>query len=323
MARRGEFDFIRTRLLPLTEGRPDALGLSDDAAVMELDSGRALVIASDMLVAGVHFLEDDPPETVAARCLRANLSDLAAMGAEPDAYLSSIAWPESLPDEWRDRFIAALEHEQVAFGIALIGGDTTSTPGPLTVSLTLLGKCPANAVLTRGGASPGEDVWVSGTIGDAGLGLEMARGRLEPDPGLLGRYTHPEPRISLGMALRGIASAALDVSDGLIADAGHLAETSDVSVVLDLDRMPVSDRMARWLGRRGAENELLRLASSGDDYEILFSAPVEKRPSVQAAAEVIGVPVTRIGTVEAGPGVVVTRLHDKRIDVKRGGFTHF
>lgn len=322
MASGGEFDFIRTRLGPLTRGHRAALGLADDAALLDPPPGCEMVLASDMLVAGVHFLDTDPPEVAARRCLGANLSDLAAMGAEPVAYLTSIAWPRTVDDGWRDRFVAGLGDMQDRFGLVLIGGDTTATPGPFTLSMMLVGSVPRGGALLRSGARPGDDVWVSGTIGDAVLGLDIAAGRLGGPDTLRTRYDNPEPRLALGEGLRGLASAAIDVSDGLVADAAHIAETSAVALRLEADAVPLSDATRAWLETAG-DDGLERLLTGGDDYELVFTAPVERRSAIEALGMELRLPLTRIGRVERGEGVGLVDGDGRDITPARRGFTHF
>lgn len=326
MAGGGEFGFIRTRLAPLARGHEAALDLSDDAAVLTPQPGCQIVVASDMLVAGVHFLETDPPEIAAERAVRSNLSDLAAMGAEPLGYLSSIAWPSGISEDWRDRFVDGLASAQQAFGLSLLGGDTTSGPGPLTISLTMLGQLPRGEALLRRGAKAGDDVWVSGTIGDAMLGLAMARGDLATDAFLLQRYQCPSPRLDLGKGLRGLASACLDVSDGLIADAGHIATLNGVAMEIQAAQIPVSPAASDWLSsgaQDGPEHRLVRLVTGGDDYELLFCAPRARRGAVAALGERLELTLTRIGQVTDGEGVALIGPGGIALETGAGGFTHF
>ena len=322
MAGGGEFGFIRTRLAPLTRGHPAALDLSDDAAVLTPDPACQLVVASDMLVAGVHFLESDPPEIAAERALRSNLSDLAAMGAEPLGYLSSIAWPSGVTQAWRDGFVDGLASAQDAFGLSLLGGDTTTGPGPLTVSLTMLGQVPSGSALLRRGAQIGEDVWVSGTIGDARLGLDVARGVLPANPVLLERYQRPTPRLALGVGLRRLASACLDISDGLIADAGHIAAVSGVRLELQASQVPLSSQARSWLAGESGAN-LIALVTGGDDYELLFCAPQASRAAIQVLAGQLDLALTRIGTVTDGQGSALIGPDGEALETGAGGFTHF
>lgn len=318
----GEFDFIRDKLRPLTGGDAAALGLADDAAILTPPPGHELVVASDMLVAGTHFLDSDAMGVVAARALGSNLSDLAAMGATPRGYLASIAWPENLTAADRNAFADALEPLQLAAGLSLLGGDTTRTSGPLTLSLTFLGLVPEGTALRRDGAAPGDDVWVSGTIGDAALGLEMARGVLDGQDFLRSRYDAPQARLALGEGLRGLASACIDISDGLIADAGHVCRTSGVGMTIESAMVPLSDPVLLWLEKEG-EAGLLRLLSAGDDYELLFTAPHEKAPDILALQGELGLQLSWIGNVSEGDAVDLRDADGGMLVIEQTGFTHF
>jgi len=305
-----EFGQIARLFRPLTRGAPEALDLLDDAAVVPARPGFDLVITKDALVEGVHFLASDPPALVARKLLRVNLSDLAAKGAEPYAYLLATAWPPGFAWAERQAFAEGLRADGETFGLTLLGGDTVSTPGPLTVSATLLGWVPAGRMVRRGGAKIGDLVQVSGVIGDGGLGLVAARGQLEDPGGVLARrYRIPEPRLDLLQVLRDRAHAAADVSDGLIADAGHLAEASGIGLELDLDRMPVSPAGRSWVeAQPDRAAALLRLASSGDDYEIVCAAP-DALPGF-----------TVCGRMTAGGRVV--RVDGKPVTAGPGGWRH-
>ncbi|MHA6288510.1 thiamine-phosphate kinase [Maricaulis sp. CAU 1757] len=322
MAGDGEFDFIRSHLKALTRGDETALELSDDAAILQPPAGCELVLASDMLVEGVHFLATDSPQTAAARALRSNLSDLAAMGAEPMGYLASQAWPADRDAGWRAAFAAALSAEQAQFGLSLWGGDTTSTPGPLTISLTLIGRVPAGTALKRSGARAGDDVWVSGVIGDGLLGLHQARAGRDSGASALQRYQRPDPRLALGAMLRSVATACIDVSDGLVADAGHVAAASELALVIDAAAVPLSDEARAWLAGEG-ETALATLLTAGDDYELLFTAPGARRSDVADMSERLGVPLSRIGQAGAGEGVTLRGAGGAPIQVGTAGFTHF
>lgn len=316
----GEFDFIRERLRPLTRGHPAALDLSDDAALLAPRAGHSLVLASDMLIENVHFLSSDAPEVMAARAFGANLSDLAAMGADPEGYLLAIGWPLAWSGAQRDAFVAGLS--EAAGDIPLIGGDTTSANAPLSVSITMLGFVAQGAALTRSGARPGHDVWVSGTIGDAGLGLEIARGSLDKQDHLLNRYQYPKARIELGQALRGIASACIDVSDGLVADAGHIAHASGVAIEMEAAMVPLSTPVLHWLESEG-DDGLRRVMTSGDDYELLFTAPHDRAGEVLALSGQHGCEISWIGRVGEGEGVSVIAAEGDAMSFQSGGFTHF
>ena len=269
-----EFEQIAALYRPLTRRAPEALDLLDDAAVIPQRPGFDLVITKDALVAGVHFLPDDPLDLVARKLLRVNLSDLAAKGAEPYGYFLATAWPKSHDWPARQAFAEGLRVDGETFDLTLLGGDTVSTPGPLTLSVTMLGWVPAGGMVRRGGARLGDRILVSGTIGDGGLGLRAARGELaDPTGELAGRYRLPNPRLDLRGILHGGASAAADVSDGLIADAGHVARASGLGLKLDLARLPLSATARAWLAdqpERAAA--LVWLASTGDDYEIVCTA---------------------------------------------------
>ncbi|QUD88978.1 thiamine-phosphate kinase [Phenylobacterium montanum] len=321
-----EFDWIRRCLMPLA-GAPEALGLLDDAAVVPSRPGFDLVITKDALVEGVHFLPDDPLDGVAGKLIRVNLSDLAAKGAEPYGYLLATAWPKGTGWAPREAFARGLAEDQQRFGLTLLGGDTVSTPGPFVVSLTLLGWVPQGGMVRRSGARPGDVVLVSGTIGDGWLGLKAAQGGLaelstEDRAWLAGRYRKPEPRLALASALKGHATAAADVSDGLIADAGRIAIASDIAVELDLEHAPLSEPAARWLAGQGDRDAgLLALAAGGDDYEVVCTARESCADAlVQAAAEA-GVRLVRIGRVGAGQGVE-TRLNGRLVTPERAGYRH-
>jgi thiamine-monophosphate kinase len=328
---RGEFELIRRYMAPLAKAAPGALDLMDDAALLDPPEGCELVVTADALVAGVHFLADDPPDLVARKLLRVNLSDLAAMGARPLGYLITAAWPEETEESWVARFAEGLAADQAAYGIALLGGDTTSTPGPLCLSLTALGAVPEGRALKRSGAVPGDLVFVSGTIGDSALGLAALDGSLTgPSEGardyLIGRYRLPRPRLALGQALveGGLAHAAVDVSDGLVADLGHVCAASGLAGEIEAARIPLSGTARAALdGRAGESEALARLATGGDDYELAFAAPPESAGTLAALGRDLGLPLTRIGRITAGAGVRLLGPDGAEIDTGAGGWTHF
>lgn len=316
----GEFELIERLLRPLANGFAGALALGDDAALVDVPAGQQLVIAKDALVEGVHFLPDDPPELVAGKLLRVNLSDLAAMGAEPLAYLTVIARPATLSDAWLEGFAAGLRRDQERFGLHLIGGDTVATPGPLLLSLTILGLVPRGTALLRRGARPDELVCVSGTIGDAALGLRILRGLAAPEDlalPLVERYRTPQPRLELGRALRGLASAAIDISDGLLADLGHILEASGLGAVIEAPRVPLSAPARALPGAR------LSALTGGDDYELLFTLPVEREAELPALAARLQLPLTVIGRTRSEPGLEVRDEHGRPIAVAKTGWRHF
>jgi len=322
-----EFDWIERCLTPLAQGAPEALGLLDDAAVIPTRPGFDLVISKDALVEGVHFLASDPLDEVARKLLRVNLSDLAAKGAEPYGYFLAAAWPARHRWAARAAFVRGLADDQNHFGLKLFGGDTVSTPGPFTASLTILGWVPQGRMVPRGGAITADVVLVSGAIGDGCLGLEAAQGGLsgltEADRTfLISRYRRPHPRTSLAALLRIHAHAAADISDGLIADAGRIATASSHQIDLDLDLMPLSDPAARWLALQADPRAArLRLAAGGDDYEIICTAPAAEVSVFIAAAAALGVSLTPIGHVGPGRGVVV-RDQGAVLAIERAGYRH-
>jgi thiamine-monophosphate kinase len=314
-----EFSLIARHFLPLAgEG---ALALSDDAAVIDPPSGQ-LVLAADAMVAGVHFLPDDPPETIGRKLLRVNLSDLAAMGAAPLGYLMTVALPKGTTPEWLDAFGAGLAQDQAEFGLSVLGGDTVSIPGPLTLSLTILGTVPQGQALLRKGARAGDDLWVSGTIGDGALGLRAARGTLADDGFLADRYRLPQPRLALGQALRGVARAAMDVSDGLVQDCGHLCRLAECGAEIEAAAVPLSAGARAALTADPALMPLI--LSGGDDYELLFAAAPGDAPRILEAGRVARTPVTRIGRFTAGAADVrVLDPNGSEMSLPRGGWSHF
>ncbi|HEX8233110.1 MAG TPA: thiamine-phosphate kinase [Caulobacteraceae bacterium] len=321
-----EFDFIARVLRPLTQSAPEALGLSDDAAVIPSRPGHELVVTTDAIVEGVHFLPGDPPDLVARKLLRVNLSDLAAKAAEPYGYFLSISWPGTWDVQVRERFAEGLARDQAEFGLKLFGGDTTSTPGPFTASVAALGWAPEGRTVKRSGARPGDLLLVSGTIGDGWLGLLAARGELDDLPDaerdrLAGRYRLPRPRLNLREALRRHAGAATDVSDGLLADAGHIADASGVALWLDLEMLPLSSAAAGWLQRQPDRSTALSaLAAGGDDYEVVCTASAGDA-HVMIGAAPADAPLTVIGRVEAGQGLEVFR-GDAPQSIVRLGWRH-
>lgn len=303
---------------------PGALDLEDDAAVLDPPPGRQLVLAADAMVAGVHFLPDDPPGTLGRKLLRVNLSDLAAMGAVPLGYLLTTAFPKGMDDAWIGGFVAGLAEDQQRFGLSILGGDTVSTPGPIALSLTILGTVAPGAALRRRGARPGDHLWVSGSIGDGALGLLVLQGRLPADPEghLARRYRLPEPRLALGAALAGVARAAMDVSDGLAQDLGHLCRAGGCGAVLEAGSVPLSPAARAALD--AAPSLLPLVLTGGDDYELLFAAPPGSDAIVQARAAEAGVPVTRIGRFVEGRAVVSVRGPDGApLALPKSGWSHF
>lgn len=323
----GEFDLIARHLAPLAKAEKGAFGLQDDAALLIPRPGHGLVVTTDTIVERVHFLQGDPPESVARKALRVNLSDLAAKSARPRWYLMSTSWPAWVDEPWIEAFASGLAQDQAQFGIRLVGGDTTRTPGPLSVSITAIGQARGRKMIRRAGARAGDDVWVTGTIGDASLGLQVARGGL-PQLGrdhraaVLDRYRVPQPRVSVGIGLALVASAAIDVSDGLCADLGHVAVTSGVSIELRLPDVPLSIAAEKAVMAGSATRE--ELLAGGDDYEIAFTAPPLAHTRILSLGRRLGVRMTCIGSCShAPPGVIVTDGQGEVVPVPEAGFTHF
>lgn len=316
-----EFGLIARHFRPLAG--PGGLSLLDDAALLDPPPGRTLVLAADAMVAGVHFLPDDPAETVGAKLLRVNLSDLAAMGATPLGYLMTTGFPHGTPDAWIAGFARGLAADQARFGLMVLGGDTVATPGPMSLSLTILGTVLPGQALTRGGARAGDDIWVSGSIGDGTLGLAVLQGRLaDPTGRLASRYRLPDPRLALGQALHGLAHAAMDVSDGLVQDLGHLCRASGLGAALEAGRVPLSPAAAALVAADPAL--LARCLTGGDDYELLFAAPPQAAPAILAAATAADTPATRIGRFSAATAhVTVLDASGRVMPLPVGGWSHF
>ena len=284
------------------------------------------MVTTDAIVAGVHFLPDTRPDLVSRRLLRTNLSDLAAKAAEPWLWWLTVAWPQTYDLAAREAFARGLADEQDRYGLQLVGGDTVRTPGPLTASATLVGRVPAGAAVLRSGARAGDVLLVSGSVGDAGLGLRALQGGFEGSAGdraaLVLRHSLPEPRLALRAALRAHAAAAADVSDGLLADAGRIALASGVAVEVDLDAVPLSPAAARWLERAtDPVAARLDLATAGDDYEVVCACRPASVRALHAAAADAGVPLSVIGGVREGAGVHVSAA-GVRLRPDRLGWTH-
>lgn len=316
---RDEFAIVAEILAPLGRNDPRSLAFADDAAVLPQPQRRDTVVTTDTMVSGVHFLADEPPGTLARRLLRVNLSDLAAMGATPDAYFLNLTLPDGVDGSWLEGFAGGLRSDQERFGVVLLGGDLTRTPGSLTMSVTAMGHVPSGAAVTRSGAAAGDLVMVSGTIGDAALGLEALRqGQTE----LAKRFQLPEPRVALGRSLRGIASAMADVSDGLIADLGHICAASGVAATVGAASVPLSAHALELI--RNGEADLAALLAGGDDYELVFCIPADREEAAAAAARHADVAIRRIGVVhQNGEGVSVEDADGSPLAIERTGYRHF
>lgn len=320
----GEFDLISELFAPLAAAAPGAFGLLDDAAVIRPRADRDLVITKDLMVAGVHFGNDDPAELVARKLLRVNLSDLASMGADGIGYLLGFAAPDDLEYGWARTFAGGLAQDQDIFGVTLIGGDTVRTPGPLTLSLTAFGDIPEGQEMRRSNAKEGDLIMVSGTIGDGALGLGVVTGEF-PELSesqreyLVGRLRLPEPRMQLGQGLREIAHAAADVSDGLVADLGHICKASRAGAIIDSTRIPISDA-ARAVDQ---PDFLPRLITGGDDYELLFTISPQDRDRVRALGDSLGLPISEIGRIVTGTEVTVLDPSGQPLRFEASGYQHF
>jgi thiamine-monophosphate kinase len=319
----GEFELIARYFerAGATAARVD-LGIGDDCALIDGGPQMQWAVTTDMLVEGIHFLAAVDPEALGHKALAVNLSDLAACGATPRCFFLALALPR--PDEtWLAAFTRGMFALADAHGCALAGGDTTRSPAGVTVSITALGELPRGTALLRSGAAPGDDLWVSGVLGDGALGLACRRGDivLSADTArtVLERLDRPVPRVALGQRLRGIATSAIDVSDGLAGDLGHLLERSGVAATVQWGSIPRSDAV------QGLDAPMQQhcVFAGGDDYELLFTAPPSAADAVGAAAQAAGVSVTRIGAILAGSGLTVVDADGRAMDREPRAFDHF
>lgn len=333
MARAGEDELIARYFAPLAG--PGGLGLNDDAALVAVPCGRELIVTVDAVVAGVHFLPDDPPASIAVKALGVNLSDLAAKGAEPVGFVMALALPEDWTEDWLAAFAGGLGGMAERCGCALLGGDTVRAAGPLSVSITAFGSVPVGRMVRRTTARAGDLIAVTGTIGDAALGLDLLTGAPAWAAGLSAeqcgfledRYRHPRPRLALAASLRQHASAAMDVSDGLVGDAAKMLRASGVTGTLDLDRIPLSRAAKAALAMEAADQAgsrlVERIAGGGDDYEILFTLSPARRDAMTRAAAALGLAVTIIGEVRDGQGPPDLRFNGSPHAMAATSFQHF
>lgn len=319
----GEFDLIERYFAPLSVGEHGAFNLTDDAA--EIAVSGSLIVSCDAVVEGVHFLATDPLSAIAQKALRVNLSDMAAKGGKPTGWLLTLAWPKGRNVAEIADLASGFAHDVAHFGVPLIGGDTVSTPGPLMLSVTVFGIPLGAAMVRRAGAKVGDRVCVTGTLGDGWLGLQTAQGKtlgLEAKhcAFLTSRYQMPRPRLEASAAVARFASASMDLSDGLIADAGHLAKASNVALRIEADAIPLSTPAAKWLEAQDSRTEaLVRLVTGGDDYEILCTVPPALFNDFVAEA---ALPITVIGICVDGAGVEVMRK-GAALDIPSRGWVHF
>lgn len=318
-----EFNLIQNYFIRNQDKNPDprvALGIGDDCALLQTTPGTQLAISSDMLVSGRHFFSDVDPYTLGHKCLAVNLSDLAAMGARPLAFTLAIALPDADPN-WLSAFSQGMFALADQHHCRLIGGDTTK--GPLTISITIFGELAPNTALRRDAAKLGDDIWISGSLGDARLALAAYRSELNLDPTqhlqAAQRMHQPTPRIALGIALRGIAHAALDISDGLSGDLGHILTASRVGAQINVDSLPVGEVLQSQAQARRREFCL----NGGDDYELCFTAPAEKREAIIQAGIISQTPLTRVGRIEAELGLRLIDAEGKTVELSLRSFDHF
>jgi len=319
-----EFERVARFFAPLAGA--GALGLVDDVALIDGPPGEQYVLKTDAIVEGVDFLSGTAAELVAQKLLRVNLSDLAAKGASPLGYLLVTALPRSTGEEWLAGFAAGLAKDQATYGISLLGGDMSAIDGPITLTLAAIGRVPAGRAVLRSGARAGDLVYASGTLGDAALGLAVLQGRLdvaEPTARefLVDRYHLPQPRLTLGQRLAGIAHAMLDISDGLVADLGHLCDASGVAALVEAAKLPFS--AAALPPVRAEQRWLMAALGGGDDYELLFAAPPSAAAEIEALSRETGVAATAIGRIEAGRGVTVIDAGGAPLQVVSAGYRHF
>lgn len=323
----GEDKLIERFFKPLAR-HPGALELSDDAACLTPPPGADLVLTADTVVAGVHFFADDPAETIAKKALRVNLSDLAAKGAEPIGALLAISFPGAMNENWIEAFSRGLGEDCIAFSCPLLGGDTTKTPGPLSITITAVGAVSHGKMVKRSGAKAGDLVVVTGTIGDSALGLRSIKGdnhllQLSSDQleYLKGRYRVPEPRLALAPALLKFAHAAMDVSDGLVGDLAKLAAVSQVSAEIDTAQLPLSNPAYDVI--EASQGYLDAILTGGDDYEVLAAVPEDDFRAFAEQAGAAGVPVTAIGRFGSGEGVRVLGPKGEELSFGTGSYSHF
>jgi thiamine-monophosphate kinase len=323
----GEERLIAHVFVPLAT-HPGALGLTDDCAVITPPEACDLVLTTDTIIGGVHFFNDDPAHAVASKALRVNLSDLAAKGAAPLGYLLSLALPREVGQDWLTEFAEGLRGDAQRYACPLLGGDTDRTPGPITIAVSMFGSVPAGTMVRRAGAKPGDLVFVSGTIGDAALGLALRNDPAREWPidaaqqqHLTDRYLLPQPRNALAEAVRTHASAAMDVSDGLVGDLAKLCRVSQVAANVEVARVPLSDAARALIATEPGFRETA--LTGGDDYEIVCTVPPDKAESFKAAAKAADVSVGEIGVIAEGEGARFIGPDGEPLVFRHTSFSHF
>jgi thiamine-monophosphate kinase len=319
-------DRLIARVFKPLASHPGALGLTDDAAVITPPPGHDLVLTTDAIAAGVHFMPDDPPGQLARKALRTNLSDLAGKGATPLGFLLSLSLPADISESWLSSFASGLKDDAHIYGCALLGGDTDRTAGPLTISIAMIGSLPSGTMVKRAGARPGDAIMVTGTIGDAALGVQLRRGApwkvaLENREYLLSRYLLPQPRTALAEALRLHASAAMDISDGLAGDLAKLCRVSAVAASVLVQDVPLSPAARAIIADDAAQLEAA--ITGGDDYEILCTVSLERLVSFKRAAAAADVQVTQIGVTAQGEGAKFIGPDNRPMSFTRPAYSHF
>jgi thiamine-monophosphate kinase len=314
-----EFSLIQKYFTRATPGA--VLGVGDDAALVRVGSGMELAISTDMLVSGTHFFADADPYLLGHKALAVNLSDMAAMGAQPRWATLAISLPAE-EDAWLERFSAGFFALADEYHVELIGGDTTQ--GPLNLSVTILGEVPQGQALRRDAAQVGDEIWVSGKLGDAALALARLQGKLVLDEASFGATVaalhRPAPRVALGMALRGMAHSAIDLSDGLLADLGHILERSKVAAELRFDKLPLSPHLTPYLAQALGKQCAL---AGGDDYELCFTAPASRHAEIEKLSAQLDLPLNCIGRIVAGTGCWVRAADGSEITIRETGYDHF
>ena len=312
-----EFEFIEEYLAPLAS--LGGLGLKDDAAILKPRSDMDLIFTKDTMVEGVHFFKDDFGSSLSSKLLRVNLSDLAAKGASPIGYLLSVALPKTTDEIFFKNFSSGLKEVQDLFDFKLLGGDTVVTEGPIVITATLIGELPVGRMIKRDGAKIGNSIWVSGTLGDSYLGFKaILEGNLNFDiikndvKHFKSAYYRPVPRLIIAKQLRNYATSCIDISDGLVADAFHLSDASNVKLIINFEDIPISDQSERWLKGQSNYNEAFKnFLNWGDDYELLFTADSSNDQLLKDTSTLLGLKLTKIGTVSEGKGVDI--IQDKKL----------
>lgn len=318
-----EHERIARFFAPLAAAETGSFNLTDDAAMLAPPPGKKLIITTDSVIRGIHVPKNAKPAQMARKLMRRNLSDLAAMGATPWRYTLNIHTPPTMKNDWFAEFATALADEQKRYGLLLVGGDTTSGKGPITVTMTCMGLL-EGAPLLRRGAKPGDALYVSGTIGDAAIGLHVILRKLEvakvEKVWFRERYFTPEPRLALGQKLQGVASAVIDCSDGLLADAAHVAEVNNVRIMIEREAIPLSPAAATLVAQDPIHWQTI--IGGGDDYELVFTAPWSALERIKKLSTTLNLALTRIGSVTAGSGIVLLDVKGQELGVTARGWEH-